>query len=74
MYFLLQLRSDSLGAAHDGVEVPPLPPLAGDGHGDQDGVDGNRSGGGEKGDPGQGSDQESQGVGSGSPALSLCCN
>ena len=67
--FLLQLRADPLRASDGRVQVPPLPPLPGDGDGHQDGVDGDGGGGGEESDAGQGGDEESQGVGHGSLSL-----
>ena len=63
--FLLQLRADALRASHRRVQVPPLPPLPGDGDGHQDGVDGDGGGRGEESDACQGGDEESQGVGHG---------
>ena len=69
VYFLLQLRAQPLGAAHGRLQVPPLPPLPGDGDGHQDGVDGHGGRRGEEGNAGQGGDEESQGVGHGSLSL-----
>ena len=76
VYFLLELWSDSLTAAHHGVQVPPLPPLASHRDRDQDGVDGHSSSSSEKSDASQGGNKESQGVGSSSGgSLSVrCCN
>ena len=59
MDLFLQLGGDPL--VH--VCVPPLPPLAGEGDGDEDGVDGHRRGRRQQGDPGQGRHQQGQGVG-----------
>ena len=64
MDLLLQLGADALPLPPDhGVQVPPLPPLAGDGDGDQDWVDGHGGGGREEGDTSQGGHQQGQRAG-----------
>lgn len=68
--FLLQLRADPLRATHGRLQVPPLPPLPGDGYRHQDGVDGDGGSRSEESNAGQGGDEESQGVGHGSLSLS----
>ena len=69
---LLELGADALLAADHGVQVPPPPPLPGDGDRHQDGVDGHGRRGGQEGDPGKGRDEEGQRVGLAAGAIALC--